>query len=91
MKNYTRKHRDPFVERPLIAEDEYPDGFRHDYLPVWIGHSYARCLWIVAEKVIEPGTVEFHWVLADRDGNVKDTFTGERKNLPRKFKEYLED
>lgn len=67
-----------------------PDGHRNDYRPVLVAFSYHRVVWITSEKVIEPGNVEFHWVIADRDGNVKDTFTGEKKDLPRKFKKYLE-
>lgn len=70
---------------------EVPEGHRNDYRPVLVAFSYHRVVWITSEKVIEPGKVEFQWVLADRDGNVKATFTGERKHLPAVFRKYTGD
>ena len=61
------------------------------YSPVLIQFTYHRALWITSEKVISPGNVEFHWVLADRDGNAVAVVTCERANLPALFKNYLKE
>jgi hypothetical protein len=66
-----------------------PEGHRNDFQPSVINITYARVLWITAEKVIEPEVVSFHWVWADYEGQVKDQFTGTKEQLPAKWQKRL--
>ena len=75
-------------------EVEIPEG-HNPIAPRSINFTYQRVLWIVADKYVDPQLegwerYEFVWVLADRDGNVKATYTGKKSTLPAKFKKYLE-
>jgi hypothetical protein len=71
------------------ASATVPSGHRNDYRPVLVNYTYRRVLWITSEKVIEPGHVEFQWVITDRDGHIKDQFTGERSKLPPRYRRFF--
>lgn len=64
--------------------------------PTVVNFTYNRVLWIVAEKLVDENNKDWRkiwsivWVLADRDGNVKATYTGTEDTLPALFKKYLE-
>jgi hypothetical protein len=69
----------------------------HDEVqPALINFTYHRTLWIVAEKHVQPGADDWRkewscvWVWADRDGNVKETYTGTEYDMPAHFKKHLE-
>jgi hypothetical protein len=58
------------------------------------GVSQRRILWIIADKYTDPQLEGWErysivWVLTDRDGDVKATYTGKRSTLPAALKKYL--
>jgi hypothetical protein len=71
-----------------------PEG-HNEITPKPVRATYQRVLWIVADKYVDPQLEGWErysiaWVLTDRDGNVKATYTGKRSTLPALFKKYLE-
>ena len=84
-----RHNRDIMVEYPWGTQVQVPADHRNDLNPSLINHTFVRALWITSEKFISDGVIEFHWVWATRDGEVKEQITATKEKLPAKWQKRL--